>query len=447
MGRVVPWPERQLPPHRHDDDSPGGGAEGKRSRRPLHRHPGHLHTLRRVVSRRPAPRGLDPRGTGRPYDAGGRRPDSGAQDPMPELQRCPRSVPRIQHDVPRRNWSDREGSGLLAARDRTGGVPELQARVRGPPPKAPDGIGHRRSRLPERNQSATGGLPDAGISPGGTPDLLRSRDVRRRVALRFDRLGRRPHRVGGGEGQLGGPRDPREGPRHPRVALLVRVAPRAGPAVLPRHPPHSEGRLPVGRTGRQGTRILQQDSLRHPGAAGEPRGFKEVGGVHYRTDHDLKGHEAGSHTKQSVTVGTTKLLPHVLELSFGVDRNVWALLDLSYAKGDRVVLRLPARVAPVPVAVFPLVNKDGIPERAEALWATLRKRIAAFYDDSGSIGRRYARIDEIGTPFSVTVDHETLEGKGVTVRERDSQKQFRVSEGELADTIERLLSGESTFPA
>jgi len=176
-------------------------------------------------------------------------------------------------------------------------------------------------------------------------------------------------------------------------------------------------------------------------------GFKEVGGVHYRTDHDLKGHEAGSHTKQSVTVGTTKLLPHVLELSFGVDRNVWALLDLSYAKGDRVVLRLPARVAPVPVAVFPLVNKDGIPERAEALWATLRKRIAAFYDDSGSIGRRYARIDEIGTPFSVTVDHETLEGKGVTVRERDSQKQFRVSEGELADTIERLLSGEATFPA
>jgi len=140
-------------------------------------------------------------------------------------------------------------------------------------------------------------------------------------------------------------------------------------------------------------------------------------------------------------------VPHVLELSFGVDRNVWALLDLSYAKGDRVVLRLPARIAPVPVAVFPLVNKDGIPERAEALWAAVRKRIAAFYDDSGSIGRRYARIDEIGTPFSVTVDHETLEGKGVTVRERDSQKQFRVSEGELADTIERLLSGEATFPA
>jgi glycyl-tRNA synthetase len=176
-------------------------------------------------------------------------------------------------------------------------------------------------------------------------------------------------------------------------------------------------------------------------------GFKEVGGVHYRTDHDLKGHEAGSHVKQSVTYGTSKLVPHVLELSFGVDRNVWALLDLSYQKTDRVVLRLPARIAPVPVAVFPLVNKDGLPGRAEALYAVLRKRITAFYDDSGSIGRRYARMDEIGTPFSVTIDHETLEGKGVTLRERDSQKQVRVAEAELAGTLARLLSGEATFGA
>ena len=108
---------------------------------------------------------------------------------------------------------------------------------------------------------------------------------------------------------------------------------------------------------------------------------------------------------------------------------------------------MPVQVAPVPVAVFPLVNKDGLPERAEALYAGLRKRMAAFYDDSGSIGRRYARMDEIGTPFSVTVDHETLEGKGVTLRERDSQKQIRVKEGDLATTLNQLLSGEATFPA
>ncbi|MGI0150154.1 MAG: glycine--tRNA ligase [Thermoplasmata archaeon] len=176
-------------------------------------------------------------------------------------------------------------------------------------------------------------------------------------------------------------------------------------------------------------------------------GFREVGGVHYRTDHDLKGHEAGSHVKQSVTFGTSKLVPHVLELSFGVDRNVWALLDLSYQKGDRVVLRLPPRIAPVSVAVFPLVNKDGLPEKAEALYKILRGRFTAFYDDSGSIGRRYARMDEIGTPFSVTVDHETMDGKGVTLRERDSQKQIRVMESELAGMLARIVSGEATFGA
>jgi glycyl-tRNA synthetase len=175
-------------------------------------------------------------------------------------------------------------------------------------------------------------------------------------------------------------------------------------------------------------------------------GFKEVGGVHYRTDHDLKGHEAASRAKQSVTVGSSKLVPHVLELSFGVDRNVWALLDLSYSKGDRIVLRLPPRLAPIPLAVFPLVNKNGLPERAESLYAVLRKRMPAFYDDSGSIGKRYARMDEIGTPYTVTIDHETLEGKGVTVRERDSQRQIRVNETQLAGALSRLLSGDEAFP-
>ncbi len=174
-------------------------------------------------------------------------------------------------------------------------------------------------------------------------------------------------------------------------------------------------------------------------------GFKEVGGVHYRTDHDLAGHEAGSHAKQAVTVGTSRLVPHVLELSFGVDRNVWALLDLGYHPGERAVLRLPPRLAPIGAAVFPLVNKDGIPERAERLYVMLRKRLTVFYDDAGSIGKRYARMDEIGTAFCVTVDHDTLEGKGVTVRERNSQKQIRIEEDELLPRLEALLSGEARF--
>lgn len=174
-------------------------------------------------------------------------------------------------------------------------------------------------------------------------------------------------------------------------------------------------------------------------------GFREVGGVHYRTDHDLKGHETGSRQKQSVTIGTTKLVPHVLELSFGVDRNVWALLDLGLMKGDRTVLRLPSRVAPVSAGVFPLVNKDGLPERARAVYAELRKEFTAVYDDSGSIGRRYARMDEIGTPFCVTIDHETINGKGVTVRERDSQAQVRVEESKLRTLLAGFLSGQVPF--
>ncbi|HTD81480.1 MAG TPA: glycine--tRNA ligase, partial [Thermoplasmata archaeon] len=150
-------------------------------------------------------------------------------------------------------------------------------------------------------------------------------------------------------------------------------------------------------------------------------GFKEVGGVHYRTDHDLSGHSRGSGKDLSVPVADRKVVPHVLELSFGVDRNVWALLDLAYElAGERSVLHLPPALAPVVVGVFPLLSKQGMPERAEALYRDVRSTLDAFYDDSGSIGKRYARMDEVGTPYCVTVDHATLEDGTVTLRERDT---------------------------
>ena len=146
-----------------------------------------------------------------------------------------------------------------------------------------------------------------------------------------------------------------------------------------------------------------------------------------------------------VTVEGKKVLPHVLELSFGVDRNVWAQLDLGYTRGERLVLRLPPRIAPVAVGVFPHVNKDGLPEKARALHRTLRTRFAAFYDDAGSIGRRYARQDEIGTPFCATVDHVTLEDDTVTLRERDTGKQIRIGAADLPASLDRLLRGETAF--
>ena len=126
-------------------------------------------------------------------------------------------------------------------------------------------------------------------------------------------------------------------------------------------------------------------------------------------------------------------------MSFGIDRNLWALLDLGFAKADRSVLRLAPRLAPVPVAVFPLVSKDGLAERARSVWRMVRRRWRAAYDDSGSIGKRYARMDEVGTPFCVTIDHDTLHDGMVTVRERDTTAQQRIPEASLTDSLAKML--------
>lgn len=159
--------------------------------------------------------------------------------------------------------------------------------------------------------------------------------------------------------------------------------------------------------------------------------YKEVAGFHYRGDHDLGGHERTSGASMSITKDGQKFVPHVLELSFGVDRNVFALLDLSYREeGERVWFALPKTVAPYVAGIYPLMKKDGLAEKAEEIYETL-VGLDVFYDDSGSIGKRYARADEIGVPFGVTVDHQTLEDDTVTVRERDSTKQKRVNAGDL----------------
>jgi glycyl-tRNA synthetase len=175
-------------------------------------------------------------------------------------------------------------------------------------------------------------------------------------------------------------------------------------------------------------------------------GFKEVGGVHYRTDHDLLGHQKTSNKSQEIFFSNKRMIPHVLELSFGVDRNIYALIELFYEEnGDRTVLHLPSSVAPFQVAVFPLVNKDGLDKKAREIFETLNKKFDAVFDFSGSIGKMYYREDERGTSYCITIDYDTLKKKDVTVRDRDSKKQVRVKLKDLEKTLENLLRGETDF--
>jgi glycyl-tRNA synthetase len=171
-------------------------------------------------------------------------------------------------------------------------------------------------------------------------------------------------------------------------------------------------------------------------------GWKEVAGIHYRTDHDLGGHQKISKKDLTVTIEGKKILPHVLELSFGVDRNIFAFLVLGYQEEkERIVLKLPRMLSPFYAALFPLVNKDDIPEKAEMIKEILKNNFLVFYDDSGSIGRRYRRMDEIGVSLCITVDHQTLKDDTVTLRDRDSMKQVRVKIADLNHAIFKYLHG------
>jgi glycyl-tRNA synthetase len=174
-------------------------------------------------------------------------------------------------------------------------------------------------------------------------------------------------------------------------------------------------------------------------------GFRELGAVHYRGDYDLSRHSAGSGKDLSVTLqGGTKLLPHVLELTFGVDRNVWALADVHLAKdGERTLWRLPPYLAPVAVGVFPLMSKEHTDYALRIAEALASAGIPTQFDDAGTIGKRYARMDEAGAPYCVTVDGRTLEEGAdrdtVTLRDRDTKAQARVPAAELVGRIRPTL--------
>lgn len=170
-----------------------------------------------------------------------------------------------------------------------------------------------------------------------------------------------------------------------------------------------------------------------------PFGRKELYGLAYRTDFDLAQHEQHSGKKLEIQdpVTNEKYRPHVIEPTWGVDRTVLALLCDAYTEekleddSSRIVMKFKPHMAPVKVAVMPLMKKDGMAEKAREIFAELSSLGYCEYDESGSIGKRYRRQDEIGTPVCVTVDYETFDDESVTVRDRDTMEQERVKIGEL----------------
>ena len=184
-------------------------------------------------------------------------------------------------------------------------------------------------------------------------------------------------------------------------------------------------------------------------------GFKEVEGIHSRTDYDLKQHQEYSGKKMQYfdPEKGESYIPFVIETSIGVDRMFLQVISAAYQEEElkkedgstdtRVVLRLPSFLAPVKLAVMPLVKKDGLPEIAEKIVHDLKFDFNCQYDDKDSIGRRYRRQDAIGTPYCITIDHQTLEDKSVTIRYRDSMAAGKGKIEQLKDIIKEKVSIQS----
>ena len=166
-------------------------------------------------------------------------------------------------------------------------------------------------------------------------------------------------------------------------------------------------------------------------------------GISDRTNYDLTQHSKYSKTELTVRSESGEVfIPDVIEIAFGVDRPFYALLDIAFSRREtdaqRTVLSLPPKMAPIEVGVLPLMKKDGLPEKAETVLEEL-KEFRTYYDEAGSIGKRYSRLDAIGVPFCITIDHDSLKDDSVTLRERDSLKQTRIKIKELNTKLHSML--------
>lgn len=179
-----------------------------------------------------------------------------------------------------------------------------------------------------------------------------------------------------------------------------------------------------------------------------PMGFRELEGIHSRTDFDLRSHEkfSGKKLQYFDSEDNQNYIPYVVETSVGLDRMFLSVLASAYTEekledgSDRVVLRIPAALAPNKVAILPLMKKDGLPEKAHEIMDMLKFDFRCFYEEKDAIGKRYRRQDAIGTPYCITVDHQTLQDNTVTIRDRDTMKQERVAISTVKSVIQDSVS-------
>jgi glycyl-tRNA synthetase len=172
-------------------------------------------------------------------------------------------------------------------------------------------------------------------------------------------------------------------------------------------------------------------------------GWLELVACNYRSDYDLSSHAKKSKEKFEVIDEDQKVLPHVFEISMGIDRSLYTILEHSSridSENDRTVLSIKPYLAPVHVGILSLVKKDGLKEKTDEIFKNIKTKCDAFLDHAGAIGRRYRRLDEVGAPLAVTIDHQTLEDETVTVRERDSMSQDRIKIAELESFIVKQIS-------
>ena len=188
-----------------------------------------------------------------------------------------------------------------------------------------------------------------------------------------------------------------------------------------------------------------------------PMGFKELEGIHSRGDFDLNSHQ--EYSKKKMQYFDAELdengkaygnyIPYVIETSIGLDRTILMIMSEAYTEEDlstpekqdsRVVMKIIPKLAPIKLAVLPLMKKDGLPEVARELMSECKQHFKCFYEEKDAIGKRYRRMDAIGTPFCVTIDHQTKEDQTVTIRYRDSMAQERVHLSEVKDIVMKAIN-------